>query len=358
MKLAVLIDPLDTLKPYKDSTVAMLKRAQSLGWSCAYFTQSDLFCWQGHAYANMTAVTIKAPQPTGGQQHHITNQDPSSALRAPSPRSRGERNIDKGKYFEDVKSTDWAEVKPMGEHPLTTFDVILMRKDPPFDMEYIYATYALELAEREGVLVANKPQSLRDANEKFFTLNFPQCCPPTLVSRDITRLREFYKKHHNVIFKPLEGMGGRAVFHVDKDARNLSVILEVLTHGQTVSIMAQQYIPEISTLGDKRILLINGEPQPFALARIPLLGELRGNLAAGAEGKVVAINERDRWLCAQIAPTLKAKGLYFVGIDVIGDYLTEINVTSPTCLCEITAETGLDIAGDYLRFLATLKESR
>ena len=314
MKLAILMDPLHTLKPHKDSTVAMIKSAQTLGWTCAYFTQNDLFCRQGHAYATMHALTVG-----------------------------------------DETRADWAVVVPMGEQPLTAFDIILMRKDPPFDMEYIYATYALELAEREGVLVANKPQSLRDANEKFFTLNFPQCCPPTLVCREISRLREFWHEHRNVIFKPLEGMGGRAVFHVNDDARNLSVILEVLTHGQSVSIMAQQYIPEISTLGDKRILLINGEPVPFALARIPAAGELRGNLAAGAEGKVVAINERDRWLCAEIAPTLKAKGLYFVGVDVIGDYLTEINVTSPTCVREISAETRLDIAGDYLRCLGTLR---
>lgn len=314
MKIAILMDPLSTLKPYKDSTVAMIKRANQLGWPCFYFTQSDLFCKQGQAYANVSQIVIR-----------------------------------------DETHADWAEVKPIGEKPLTTFDVILMRKDPPFDMEYIYATYALELAEKGGVLVANKPQSLRDANEKFFTLNFPQCCPQTLVSRDINRLREFWKAHRNVIFKPLEGMGGRAVFHVNDDARNLSVILEVLTHGQSVNIMAQQYIPEISTLGDKRILLINGEPVPFALARIPQAGELRGNLAAGARGKVVPITDRDRWLCAEIAPTLQAKGLYFVGIDVIGDYLTEINVTSPTCIREIAAETGLDIAGDYLRCLEGIR---
>ncbi len=313
MKIAILMDPLHTLKPCKDSTVAMIKSANQLGWECVYFTQDDLYCKQGHAYANVSKIIIR-----------------------------------------DETLTDWAEVTPAGEKPLTTYDVILMRKDPPFNMEYIYATYALELAEKEGVLVANKPQSLRDANEKFFTLNFPQCCPSTLVSRDINRLREFWKKHKNVIFKPLEGMGGSAVFHVAEDGHNLSVILEVLTHGQCVSIMAQQYIPEISTLGDKRILLINGEPVPFALARIPRPGELRGNLAAGAQGKVVAITDRDRWLCSEIAPTLKAKGLYFVGIDVIGDYLTEINVTSPTCIREIAAETGLDIAGDFLRSLTKL----
>ncbi len=222
-----------------------------------------------------------------------------------------------------------------------------MRKDPPFDMEYIYATYALDLAAQAGVLVANKPQSLRDANEKFFTLHFPQCCPPTLVSRDIKRLRDFWEQHQNVIFKPLAGMGGNAVFHVDEQGKNTSVILEVLTASQQVTIMAQQYIPAIASAGDKRILLINGKPVPYALARIPAPGELRGNLAAGAQGKVVALTERDYWLCEQIAPTLRKMGLYFVGIDVIGDYLTEINVTSPTCAREISLESGLDITGDF-----------
>src|SRR6202012_5514215 len=170
-----------------------------------------------------------------------------------------------------------------GVKPLAEFDIILMRKDPPFDMEYIYTTYALDLAEKEGVLVANKPQSLRSANEKFFTLNFPQCCPKTLVSRDINRLRAFWQEHQNVIFKPLEGMGGNSIFQVDKKAQNLSVILEVLTKGETISTMAQIFIPEIVKTGDKRILLINGEPVPYALARIPKKGELRGNLAAGAK---------------------------------------------------------------------------
>ncbi|KTC85995.1 MULTISPECIES: glutathione synthase [Legionella] len=316
MKLAVLMDPVHKLKAYKDSTVAMLKSAQALGWSCVYFTQDDLYCRQGHAYARVFSIKIG-----------------------------------------DENASQWAEIKEQGEQALNEFDILLMRKDPPFDMEYIYSTYALQLAERDGVLVANKPSSLRDANEKFFTLNFPQCCPQTLVSRDIKRLRAFWKEHQNVIFKPLEGMGGSSVFHVNENAENLSVILEMLTEGQTANIMAQQYIPEITSLGDKRILLINGEPVPYALARIPAKGELRGNLAAGARGKVVAITERDRWLCQQIAPTLKSMGLYFVGIDVIGDYLTEINVTSPTCIREIEAETNLDIAGDYLRCLAELVSS-
>lgn len=316
MKLAVLMDPLHYLKPYKDTTVAMIASAQSMGWECAYFTPNDLFCREGHAYALCSEILI-------GDQHR----------------------------------SDWAQTKSIGEKPLNYFDIILMRKDPPFDMEYIYTTYALELAERDGVLVANKPQSLRDANEKMFTLHFPQCCPITLVSRDIKRLKDFWQAHPNVIFKPLEGMGGQSVFHVDEQGRNMSVILETLTHGERVNIMAQHYIPEIATLGDKRILVINGEPVPFALARIPAKGELRGNLAAGAQGKVVAITDRDRWICAQIAPTLKAKGLYFVGIDVIGEYLTEINVTSPTCAREITAVSGIDITGDYLKCLAEIRQN-
>lgn len=317
MKLAVLLDPLHQLTPYKDTTIAMIKRAQELGWRCVYFTQNDLFFTEGRAYAHVYELSI-------GDEHSI----------------------------------DWAVTKDLGEKALGDFDIILMRKDPPFNVEYIYTTYLLELAEREGVLVVNTPRGLRDANEKFFTLNFPQCCPTTLVSRDIKRLKSFWHTHNNVIFKPAEGMGGSSVFHVDEQGRNLSVILEVLTENQTRTIMAQRYIPEIVTAGDKRILVINGEPVPYALARIPASGELRGNLAAGARGEVVPITARDRWICEQIAPTLKMKGLYFVGIDVIGDYLTEINVTSPTCLREITAETGLDIAGDFLRSLEGLCAKR
>lgn len=311
MKVAVLINPLEQLKAYKDTSLAFIKSAKALGWSCVYFTQADLYCKEGRSYALVHALEI-------GDEH----------------------------------SSHWVKTKALGEMPLGDFDLILMRLDPPFNMEYIYTTYALELAEREGVIVANKPQSLRDANEKFFTLNFPQCCPDTLVSSDIQRLKSFWKTHQEVIFKPLEGMGGSSVFHVDKTGTNLSVILELLTKGQKTPIMAQRYIPEIATTGDKRILVVHGEPVPYALARIPALGELRGNLAAGAKGVVVPITARDRWICEQIGPTLKAKGLYFVGIDVIGDYLTEINVTSPTCLREIEAETGLDIAGDFLKGFA------
>jgi glutathione synthase len=317
MKLAVLMDPLHLIKPYKDTTVAMIKRAQQLGWFCAYFTPIDILCRQGKAYASMASISI-------GDEH----------------------------------DTRWAETGALGECLLSDFDIILMRKDPPFDMEYIYNTYALELAEQDGVLIANKPQSLRDANEKFFTLNFPACCPPTLVSKDINCLRAFWQEHHDVIFKPLEGMGGQAIFRVDEKGENLSVILEVLTRHQSVSIMAQQYIPEIKTSGDKRIILINGTPISHALARMPARGELRGNLAAGGTGSVVPITERDRFICQQLAPTLQKKGLYFVGIDVIGNFLTEINVTSPTCAREIMTATGIDITGMYLQCLATLVSNK
>lgn len=313
MKIGFLIDPLHTLKPYKESTVALMQSAQKLGHECFYFTQEDIFCINGEAFAQISAIEIL-----------------------------------------DEKSIDWAKTFQLGEKNLSFFDIILMRKDPPFNLEYIYTTYALELAEKKGVLIANTPQSLRDANEKCFLLNFPQCSPVTLVSKNIKKLYEFWELNQKVIFKPLDGMGGKSIFYVDESGQNLTVILETLTDNQNVSIMAQVYIPEINTLGDKRILLINGEPLNYALARIPKEGELRGNLAAGGKGQVVAITDRDKWICNELKPVLKAKGIYFAGIDVIGDYLTEINVTSPTCIREISSETGLDIASDYISFLESI----
>ena len=222
-----------------------------------------------------------------------------------------------------------------------------MRKDPPFDMEYIYATYLLERAEQEGTLVVNRCQSLRDCNEKLFATEFPECCPPLLVSRDMGRLRAFHSQHSDVIFKPLDGMGGSAIFRAQPGDPNVSVILETLTQSGSQTIMAQEYLPAIQE-GDKRILMINGEAVPWCLARVPLAGESRGNLAAGGSGIVQPLTERDQWIANQIGPTLRERGLYFVGLDVIGDYLTEINVTSPTCLREIEAETDLDIAGQLL----------
>ena len=314
INIAILMDDPKGFNPQKDSTIAMIKAATNLQWNCDYFTLSDLYCTQGQAYAKVRTI----------------------------------------RYLGD-NTQEWAEISDARQCPLASYDIILMRKDPPFNLEYIYATYALELAASQGVLVANNPQSLRDANEKFFTLNFPQCCPDTLVSRDMQRLREFWLQHKKVIFKPLEGMGGSSIFLVDEKGANLSVILEMLSERGQVSVMAQKYIPDIASSGDKRVLLIHGKPVAFGLARIPKKGELRGNLAAGATGKVVPLTKRDYWICEQLAPSLLKKGLYFVGLDIIGEYLTEINVTSPTCLREIEKETGLDIATDFLQGLAAMR---
>jgi glutathione synthase len=311
MNIAFWIDPLTHLAPKKDSSVAMIESALAREWNCFYFTQQDLYVLAGVPYARLTSI---------------------KAISAEKPAQ--------------------ASLGKISDRPLTEMDIILIRKDPPVDNEYLYATYLLELAARLGVLVSNRPQGLRDANEKCFTLNFPECCPATLVTQNIERLRAFWETHRDVIFKPLSGMGGRSVFHVAPDGRNVGVILETLTLSGTVTIMAQQYIPAIREAGDKRILLIQGQPLDYALARIPSPHDFRGNLAAGATGHVVSITARDRFICEHIAPALREKGLDFVGIDVIGEYLTEVNVTSPTCIREIVAETGLDIAGEYLSALA------
>ena len=219
-----------------------------------------------------------------------------------------------------------------------------MRKDPPFDTEYVYATYLLERAAVAGTLVVNAPDALRDVNEKAYTAWFPQCCAPTLVTRDIARLRAFVAEHREAVLKPLSGMGGASIFRVATGDPNTSVIAETLTANGTQFAMAQRFIPEISA-GDKRILLVDGLPVPYAFARIPAAGESRGNLAAGGRGEGVPLSTRDRWICDQVGPALRAKGLLFVGLDVIGDFLTEINVTSPTCVRELDAAYGLNIAG-------------
>jgi glutathione synthase len=247
----------------------------------------------------------------------------------------------------------WFQLAGEVEGPLTDLDAILLRKDPPFDMEYIYSTYLLELADKAGTPVLNNPASVRDCNEKLFALHFPQCCPPHLVSKDAALLKNFHQKHGDVIFKPLDGMGGSSIFRLKADDPNVSVIIETLTEMGHRQIMAQKYLPEIKD-GDTRILLINGEPVPYGLARIPASGETRGNLAAGGSGVARPLNDRDRWICEQIGPELKKRGLVFVGIDVIGDYLTEINVTCPTCIREINKAYDLDIAGDYLDFVGQL----
>lgn len=303
--LGVVMDPIGDIKFNKDSTLAMLMAAQRRGWDLRYMEMSDLYSMDGVAMALMRPLQV----------------------------------------HDDAQS--WYSLDEPVEAPLHNLDVILMRKDPPFDMEYIYATYLLDQAESGGTLVVNRPQSLRDANEKVFTTHFPQCTTPTLISRRQEQLRNFVAAHDEVILKPLEGMGGASIFKVSASDPNTSVILETLTEHGSRYAMAQRFIPEISD-GDKRILLIDGEPVPYALARVPASGELRGNLAAGGTGVGRELSERDRWICSQVAPKLREMGLIFVGIDVIGDYLTEINVTSPTCIRELDSLYGLDIGGQLM----------
>ncbi|HRD48015.1 MAG: glutathione synthase [Candidatus Competibacter sp.] len=305
LKLGVVMDPIATITIKKDTTFAMLLAAQARNWELHYFEQADLYARGNEAF---------------GRSRRLHIQDDKHG---------------------------WYAFHGECELPLAELDVILMRKDPPFDMEYIYTTYLLELAEIAGTLVVNKPRSLRDANEKLFALHFPHCCPPTLVSRDPARFKAFLGEQQDIVVKPLDGMGGASVFRLVQDDPNINVILETLTaHGRRLS-MAQRYVPEV-TAGDKRILLIDGDPVPYALARIPQAGETRANLAAGGRGEGIALNERDLWICAQVAPKLREMGLLFVGLDVIGDYLTEINVTSPTCARELDAQFGLDIGGELM----------
>jgi glutathione synthase len=255
---------------------------------------------------------------------------------------QGEARANMRNLFVADNSDRWFELGLQEDKKLGDLDIIIMRKDPPFDNEYIYSTYILEAAQNQGALVVNDPRSLRDCNEKIFATQFPQCCPPVLVSRDMLRLREFHRTHGDVIFKPLDGMGGSRIFRCRQDDPNVGVILETLTEFGAQTIMAQRYIPAISD-GDKRILVVDGEPVPYCLARIPAKGETRGNLAAGGTGVAQPLTDRDYWIVEQVAPALKAKGLMFVGLDVIGNYLTEINVTSPTCAREIDKayDTGI-----------------
>ena len=318
-KLGVVMDPIQAINFKKDSTQAMLWAAQNRGWSLFYMEQNDLFIENGEAWASMRALQV----------------------------------FDDAQCWYQFESAE-GQNKPQ---KLADLDVVLMRKDPPFDNEYIYSSYILEVAEREGCFVVNKPQSLRDCNEKIFATQFPQCCPPVLVSADPRRLRDFHRKHEDVIYKPLDGMGGSSIFRAKKDDPNISVIIETLTELGRISIMAQRFIPEIIQ-GDKRILMIDGEPVPYALARIPAKGETRGNLAAGGRGEALPLSERDYWICQQVAPTLREKGLIFVGLDVIGDYLTEINVTSPTCIRELDKAYDLDIGGQLIDCIERKMEER
>ena len=309
IRLGVVMDPIEQINYKKDSTLAMLWAAGDRGWHIDYMTLPDLYLDAGKARARVRQVTAF--------------RDPDNFYELGK-----ERDID------------------MGE-----LDVILMRKDPPFDNEFLYATHILDQAQRQGAWVVNRPQSLRDCNEKLFALQFPQCIPTVIVSRDPARLRAFHREHQDVVMKPLDGMGGSSIFRLRPDDANVSVIIETLTnHGQTMT-MAQKYLPEIVD-GDKRILLIDGEPVDYCLARVPAVGESRGNLAAGGTGRAQPLTDRDRWIAEQVGPIAKEKGLMFVGLDVIGDSLTEINVTSPTCIREIDTQFSTDIAGSLMDAIA------
>lgn len=311
-KLGVVMDPIGSIYYHKDSTLAMLQEAQARGFEIFYFELSDLSLRNGLPFGEARQLKVFA---------------------------------DEAKWYEFGKRLSL---------PLSELDIILMRKDPPVNDEFIYSTHILEHAERLGVLVVNRAQSLRDANEKLFATWFLECFPPSLVTQSLVQLRAFWHEHKDIVCKPLNNMGGTLVFRLREDDVNANVIFETLTNNETLYIMAQKYIPDIKK-GDKRIIMIDGEPVPYALARVPQGNDWRGNLAAGAQGVVQALTERDYFICSQVGPELRKRGLYFVGIDVIGDYLTEINVTSPTCIREIDAGARINVSGIFFDALARIK---
>ncbi len=300
--LAVLMDPIAAIHIKKDSTFAMLLEAQRRGYRLLYLTHGSLALRGAEPWAHAAPLQVR--------------EDPN----------------------------DWFTLDDAVWLDLRKVDVILARKDPPVDSQFLYDTMVLELAQAGGAQVINDPRALRDANEKLFALHFPQCIAPTLVARDAAAIKAFAHEHGKIVLKPLDGMGGRSIFLSSGEDPNLNVILETLTHEGREFAMAQKFIPEIKA-GDKRILLIDGEPVPYALARLPQGDEFRGNLARGGRGVGVPLSERDRWIAAQVGPELVKRGLRFVGLDVIGDWLTEVNVTSPTCIRELDAQFGLNIAG-------------
>lgn len=303
--LGVIMDPIHKINPHKDTTLALLLEAKARGFELYYLEIADLYLQYGIAWGNARKLDV----------------------------------------YPDFNA--WFALAPEKTLPLDQFDVLLMRKDPPVDLTYIYATYILEHAEQNGALVINKPQSLRDANEKVFATWFPQCMPPSLVSCSPSLLKNFIEEQEIGILKPLDGMGGQGIFKCYKGDPNLSSLIDLLTQQGTRFIMAQRFIPEISA-GDKRILFIDGEPIPVGLSRVPAANDFRGNLAAGAIGIGSELTKRDFWICSQVGPVLKEKGLTFVGVDIIGDYLTEINVTSPTCVRELEKAFDIDIAAQVI----------
>lgn len=307
-KMAFILDPLDGLNPKKDSSIAMIESALKKGWICYSIQLNDLFIKDGDAFAKAYPITLQ------------------------------------------LQSSPWYQIKEPITVPLESFEVIQMRKEPPFDMEFVFATYILELAEKKGTWVINKPQSLRDANEKVFITQFPQCIPATLITRNAQYIKEFLKEHKEIILKPLDGSSGSSIFKLNENDPNINVIIETITELETRYTMIQKFIPQI-TDGDKRILLVNGQAPGYVVARMAAQGETRANLAKGGHAVVRKMSTRDQWLVDQIAPTLKEKGIIFCGLDVIGDYITEINVTCPTTIRELDKETGINMADQLIDYI-------
>src|ERR1700742_1900673 len=307
VRLVVVMDPIGAIKPAKDTTLGLLLAAQARGWELFYAEQKDLWLRDGIAWGRLAPLKVM--------------DDPNG----------------------------WFSWGPPASAKLGGFDVILMRKDPPFDTEYIYSTYILERAQDQGAQVYNRPQGLRDINEKVYTAWFPQCCAPTLITRDMHDMGEFLREHGKAVCKPLDGMGGKSIFVLEQGDKNRNVVFESLTGYGTRYAIVQRYLPEIVTAGDCRIILVDGEPVPFALKRVPDPEDNRGNLAAGARAESRPLTDRDRWLCSIIGPKLKAAGMIFVGLDVIGDYVTEINVTSPTGIRELNKRHDVNIGDLFIQ---------
>jgi glutathione synthase len=316
VRLLVVMDPIDRIKYAKDTTLAILIAAQARGWQLSYVEQRDLRLRDGVAEGKLRSLSVQA--------------DPQR----------------------------WFTLGTPVIEPLGAFDVVLMRKDPPFDTEFIYTSYILERAELAGALVVNRARGLRDMNEKVFTAWFPQCCAPTLMTRDIEEMAAFARTHGKIVCKPLHSMGGHSIFALEPGDKNARVVYETLTEDGTRFAMVQKYLPDIAVGGDSRVLLVDGEPVPYALARIPSADDHRGNLAAGATGVARPLNARDLWLCLQVGPTLREAGMLFVGLDVIGGYITEINVTSPTGVRELNQAFGIDIGGTLIDAIARRVSTR
>lgn len=313
MHVLFVLDPLPSLKAYKDSSVAMMRALVARGHTLSVALQGDVFIQNGDVFARATPIGLVA-----GADLHASNW--------------------------------WTDLGEPIDRPLKDFSAVVMRKDPPFDMEYVYITHMFDYAQAQGARIFNSGEAIRNHPEKLAITEFAKFTTPTLVTRDMARIKAFHAEHRDVIVKPLDGMGGTGIFKLSLNEPNLNAILESLTHDGQRSIMAQRYIPEI-TQGDKRILLIGGEPVPYCLARIPLAGETRGNLAAGGRGVAQPLSKRDWEIAREIAPQLSKRGLLLVGLDVIGEYVTEINVTSPTCFVEITEQTGFDVGARFVEAL-------